>query len=171
MNVSKRKHEPSEIIFWSIALPGFGQLLNRKYAKGFLLITLEVLINVKGNINLIIMYSFLGEMEGAIQHGNFLWVMFYPCVYLFAIWDAFRDSLEQIKPYSYLPFVFSAYFGTIGVIYSVRLDWIGPVFLPILSMILGLLIGGIIMKILRRIQKQSKTPDEKQRSSQKSNYT
>jgi hypothetical protein len=36
---------------WSIALPGFGQLLNGKFLKGLLLIGLEVLINVQSNFN------------------------------------------------------------------------------------------------------------------------
>jgi len=36
---------------WSIALPGFRQLLNGKFLKGLLLIGLEVLINVQSNFN------------------------------------------------------------------------------------------------------------------------
>ncbi len=35
-----------EKLFWSIALPGFGQLLNGKYLKGGLFIFLEFLINI-----------------------------------------------------------------------------------------------------------------------------
>lgn len=38
-----------EALLCSIALPGFGQLLNRKYTKGFVLILLELLVNVLGN--------------------------------------------------------------------------------------------------------------------------
>jgi len=142
--ISKR----GEVLLWSIALPGFGQLLNKKYFKGFILITLEVIVNVKGRINIVIMNSFLGEMEKAIQEADFLWLMFYPCLYLFAIWDAYRDAGANKYPYLYIPFVFSAYFGTLGVIYSTRIKifgfLIGPVFLPILSMIIGFLIGQII---------------------------
>ena len=142
-----------EVLFWSIALPGFGQLLNRKYFKAFILITLEFMINVKGKINIVIVHSFLGEMQKAIDKADFLWLMFYPCIYLFAIWDAYRDAGGGTKPFSYLPFVFSAYLGTIGVIYSTRFFvlgfLIGPIFLPIISMIIGYVIGLFIKKILQ----------------------
>ena len=33
-----------EKLLWSIALPGLGQLLNKKYAKGIMVIFLELLI-------------------------------------------------------------------------------------------------------------------------------
>lgn len=144
----------SEVLFWSIAFPGFGQLLNQKYFKGFILIALEFIINVKGKINLVIFHSFLGEIQIAIDQADFLWLMFYPCIYLFAIWDAYRDAGGGQQPHSYFPFVFSAYFGTIGVIYSTRLKLfgylIGPVFLPIICMIIGVVIGQMIRRVLRK---------------------
>ncbi len=142
-----------EVLFWSIALPGFGQLLNRKYLKGLLFVALEFIVNVKGKINAIIMYSFLGEMDKAVASADYLWVMFYPCLYLFAIWDAYRDAGEQVQPFTFLPFVFAAYLGTIGVIYSPILTiqglLIGPVFLPIIGMISGVFVGLLLKKILR----------------------
>src|SRR5690625_1116364 len=152
-NHIKKKDKRSEVLFWSIALPGFGQLLNRKYFKALILVILEVLINVKGKINVVIVHSFLGNMQKAIDEADFLWLMFYPCIYLFAIWDAYRDAGGGTKPFSYLPFVFSAYLGTIGVIYSTRFFvlgfLIGPIFLPIISMIIGYVIGLFIKKILQ----------------------
>lgn len=145
-----------ELILWSIAFPGFGQLLNRKYVKGFIFVVLEVIINVKGNINGIIIHSFLGEIDEAIASANYLWVLFYPCIYLFAMWDAYKDA-GVTRPFSYLPFVLSAYLGTLGVIYSSKLrlfDYlIGPVFLPIIMMTIGALIGKWIQK---RIMKKAK---------------
>ena len=38
---------PKEVLLWSIAFPGFGQLLNGKYFKGIMLILLEVIINIQ----------------------------------------------------------------------------------------------------------------------------
>lgn len=38
-----------EKLLWSIALPGFGQLLNGKYLKEILLIVLEFSINVQSH--------------------------------------------------------------------------------------------------------------------------
>lgn len=153
MDNLRKKNKRSEVIFWSIALPGFGQLLNQKYFKAFVLVLLEIIINVKGNINLVIVKSFLGEMEEAISQADYLWLMFYPCVYLFAIWDAYRDAGGRAHSFMFLPFVFSAYFGTIGVIYSSRFTifgyLIGPIFLPIITMIIGFIVGLAIRGIMR----------------------
>lgn len=47
-----------EALLWSIALPGFGQLLNKKHIKGILFIVLEFLINMGANFNEGIRLSF-----------------------------------------------------------------------------------------------------------------
>jgi len=52
-----------EKLLWSIALPGFGQLLNGKYIKGVLLISLEFLVNVKSNFNEVIISSFRWDIS------------------------------------------------------------------------------------------------------------
>lgn len=144
-----------EVLLWSIALPGFGQLLNRKYLKGFLLVGLEFLINIMGNFNHIIILSFLGNIEGAIEKTNYLWLMFYPCLYFFAIWDAYRDAGGGEKPFAYIPFVFSAYFVTVGLIFSpvftIFNTLIGPMWLPILFLPIGVAVGTMIRWILLKI--------------------
>ncbi|WP_026573039.1 hypothetical protein [Bacillus sp. UNC438CL73TsuS30] len=141
-----------EMLFWSIALPGFGQLLNGKYLKGLLFVGLEFLINVKAHFNTIIMLSFQGEIVKAIQVTNYQWLMFYPCLYFFAMWDAWKDAGGGKDRYSFMPFVFAAYFVTVGCMYSNTLKLfgvlIGPVWLPILFMIPGLFIGMVIRKII-----------------------
>ena len=109
---------PYEKLLWSIALPGFGQLLNGKYIKGILFILLEIFINVQANFNEIIMLSFQGDIEKAIVQADYQWLMFYPCLYFYAMWDAFKDGGGGKDPFSFLPFVFSAYFVTVGCIYS-----------------------------------------------------
>jgi TM2 domain-containing membrane protein YozV len=84
-----------EKVLWSIAIPGFGQFLNEKYIKGIVLILLELIINVKANINTLIVLSFYGQTELAVQQADYQWLMFYPCVYIYSIWDAYRDSREM----------------------------------------------------------------------------
>jgi len=143
-----------EKLFWSIALPGFGQLLNKKYVKGILFILLEILINVEGNLNEVIIYSFQRKIDSAIDSADYGWIMFYPCVYLFAMWDAFKDAGGGQSPFAFLPFVFAAFISTIGVIYSAKLPifgvlW-GPVFLPILFIVIGLIVGNVIKYFLLR---------------------
>ncbi|RPK00182.1 hypothetical protein [Priestia endophytica] len=142
-----------EKLLWSIALPGFGQLLNGKYIKAIVFIFLELFINIQGNFNTVILLSFHGKIEEAIQQTNYGWLMFYPCLYFFAMWDAYRDDGRGKDRYAFLPFVFAAYFVTIGLIYSTNLKLFGvlfgPVWLPMLSVIPGVVIGLFLKGLFR----------------------
>lgn len=143
-----------EALFWSIALPGFGQLLNGKLIKGIVFIAMEILINVQANFNLAIISSFQGDILLSIEQIDFQWLMFYPCLYFFAMWDAFKDAGGGKDQYAFLPFVFCAYFVTLGLIYSTKLKLfgvlIGPVLLPMLFVIPGLAVGFLLKAILDR---------------------
>jgi hypothetical protein len=123
-----------ERIFWSIAFPGFGQFLNGKYIKGITFIILELVINVRANFN-----------------AEIGWLMFYPCIYFFAMWDAFKDNGGGKHPLTFLPFAFCAYSVTVGLMYYSKIEIahhnLGPVFLPMLFVIPGILIG-LLLKIL-----------------------
>ncbi|OGO77926.1 MAG: hypothetical protein A2Y23_04210 [Clostridiales bacterium GWB2_37_7] len=146
-------------VLWSIAIPGFGQLLNKKYIKGIVLILLEFIINVKANINTLIVLSFYGQTELAVEQADYRWLMFYPCVYIYSIWDAYRDSRENVPPLLSIPFAISAYVETIGVIYSktFRINGVllGPIFLPMICIFVGLGLGFIIRSlIIKEIQKR-----------------
>jgi hypothetical protein len=144
----------TEKILWSIAFPGFAQLLNGNWIKGIVFIGLEFLINVQANMNTAILASFHGETLQAVQLTNYQWLMFYPCVYMFAMYDGYRDAIEGDSPFTFLPFVFAAYFGTIGVIYSplVKIGGVilGPIWLSILFLILGAFIGAGLRRIAVR---------------------
>lgn len=143
-----------EKLLWSIALPGFGQILNQKYIKGILFIFLEFLVNIQSNLNEAIISSFHGNIEIAIVQINYRWLMFYPCLYFFSMWDAVKDAngSEKISPFLFLPFVFAAYFVTAGLIYSTKVKLfgilLGPIFSPILFVIPGVLIGLVIKKLI-----------------------
>jgi hypothetical protein len=143
-----------ETLMWSIALPGLGQFLNKKYIKGIVLLAAEILINVQANFNEVIILSFHGDITTAVQHADYQWLMFYPCLYFFAIWDAFKDAGGGKTPYLFLPFVCAAYFVTVGLIYSSKLHifgvLLGPVWLPMLFMIPGGVVGFLIYNILNR---------------------
>ncbi|HLR08954.1 MAG TPA: hypothetical protein VK136_06785 [Bacillota bacterium] len=155
-----KKSKALEVLMWSIALPGFGQLLNRKWIKGIILIILEFVINVLGNFNWIIILSYHGKIQEAIAETNYLWLMFYPCLYFFAIWDAYKDAGGGRKPFAFLPFVFSAYMTTIGLIFSADFKlfgvFIGPIWLPILSLPVGLALGAGIRWLLLKKYKKNK---------------
>ncbi|MHC5531495.1 hypothetical protein [Priestia megaterium] len=143
-----------ERILWSIALPGFGQILNGKLLKGILLIALEFMINLNSHFNEIIRLSFIGEIEDSITQTNYQWLMFYPCIYFFAMWDAFKDAGGGKEPYSYLPFVFSACFVTLGIMYSTNIKLfgivLGTVWFPMICVIPGLIIGFSLKNIIKK---------------------
>lgn len=149
-----------EKLLWSVALPGFGQLLNGKYIKGILLLFLEFLINIQSNFNEVIVLSFRGHIASAIQETNYEWLMFYPCFYLFAAWDAYRDDMGNKKPHLFLPFVFAAFFVTLGLIYSQNLKIVGILLGPVWSGMLGLIpgfgIGFLLKLILDRVYEKDK---------------
>jgi hypothetical protein len=148
-----KKDKIIESILWSIALPGFGQILNGRLIKGFLFIALEVVINVGANFNEVIRLSFMGQIDAAISQTNYQWLMFYPCLYFFAMYDAFKDAGGGKEPFSYLPFVSSAFLVTVGVMYSTKAKvfgiLLGTVWFPMLCVIPGLIIGFSLKKILK----------------------
>jgi hypothetical protein len=92
----------------------------------------------------VILHSLQGNIREAIEATNYQWLMFYPCLYMFAMWDAYKDAKGKTLPFSYLPFAFGAYFVTIGLLFSSSLKLgqilLGPVWIPIL--IPGLLAGN-----------------------------
>ncbi|HEX6922181.1 MAG TPA: hypothetical protein VF149_00030 [Bacillales bacterium] len=143
-----------EKLFWSIALPGFGQLLNGQLLKGFVLIALEFLVNVNAHFNMAILHSFHGDIEAAAAVTNYGWLMFYPCLYFFAMWDAYRNSGRNMSPFTFFPFAFSAFFVTVGLIYSNTFTiagvLLGPVWFPMLCVIPGVAVGFLLKGICTR---------------------
>src|SRR5690606_41018458 len=85
------------MLLWSIALPGFGQLLNKKYIIGIVLLLLEITVNIQSNLNEVIVLSFQGDISTAVEKTNYQWLMFYPCLYFFAMWDAFKDAKGETR--------------------------------------------------------------------------
>ncbi|WP_423798306.1 hypothetical protein [Neobacillus sp. SAB-20_R2A] len=152
---------PKEKLLWSIALPGFGQLLNGKYLKGIIFISLEFLINGQSHFNELILLSFIGEIERAIDKTEYQWLMFYPCVYFFAMWDSFKDAGGGKEPYSFLPFVLCAFFVTVGLIYSAKVKLfgfsLGTVWFPMLCVIPGVVIGIVLKALLKKAKFFSKS--------------
>ncbi|EWG12690.1 hypothetical protein [Cytobacillus firmus] len=152
-----KKLSKLEAVFWSIALPGFSQLLAGQLWKGTLFVVLEFIINVYSHFNSAIMFSFMGEIDKAVHVLNYQWLMFYPCLYMFAMWDAYRSAMPENEELSFLPFVFSAYFVTVGLMYSTKLKlfgiFLGPVFLPMIFVIPGVLTGLLIRWLILKWRK------------------
>ena len=141
-----------EALLWSIAFPGFGQFLNGKYVKGIVLLLLELLVNIMANFNLVIISSFHGDIHKAVSEANLQWLMFYPCIYFFAMWDAYKDAGGGKEHYSFLPFAITAYFVTLGIIFSAKIKLfgvlLGPLWLPMLGAIPGIVVGLALKKVI-----------------------
>ncbi|MGG5254712.1 DUF5683 domain-containing protein [Neobacillus sp. SM06] len=98
MRQSHDYKSPLAAMFWSAVLPGFGQLYNKEYMIGFVLIGLEFLINSQAKLNLAIVYSFHGDFKQAHDIINYQWGMFYPSFYCFSLWQAYNHAKShQLK--------------------------------------------------------------------------
>ncbi|ERI91904.1 hypothetical protein HMPREF1982_02947 [Clostridiales bacterium oral taxon 876 str. F0540] len=90
---------PFVIAAWSVIFPGMGHLLLSKYLRGFFLFIWEVFINYKAHINLLILYSFIGDFEKAKSVVDIQWMSLYVPTYIFAIWDSYRTTVDLNHAY------------------------------------------------------------------------
>lgn len=158
--------EKSERILWSISFPGFGQILNGQILKGIIFITLEFMVNIMSNLNMSIIYSLQGNINAAINNTDYYWLMFYPCIYMFSMWDAYKNIDNDSSYFMFLPFAFAAIFSTIGVAWSSTFRvfgfLLGPVWLPIIAILLGCAFGLLVKEYLIIFKKPSKTINSEQ---------
>ncbi|MBL0387286.1 hypothetical protein JJB07_11550 [Tumebacillus sp. ITR2] len=80
--------------WWSAAFPGFGHIMLCRYFKGVLLVIWELFINVHAHLNEAIVFSFTGQFQMAKQVLDNTWFLLYGPVYLYAIWDSYRSTME-----------------------------------------------------------------------------
>ncbi len=85
---------PYIIAWWSAAFPGMGHLLLSKYLRGFLLFIFEIIVNLKAHINTAIFYSFTGRFEPAKNTLDKRWLILYCSLYIFAVWDSYRTTVD-----------------------------------------------------------------------------
>jgi hypothetical protein len=88
---------PYIIACWSVAFPGFGHLLLSKYIRGALLLIWEIFINQQTKLNSAMVYSFIGDIESAKAVLSPRLLYLYIPVYLFAIWDSYRTTVDLNK--------------------------------------------------------------------------
>lgn len=85
--------------FFSFSFPGFGNLMQQRLIKGFILIIWEIFINTKAHINLGIFYSLTGEFEKSKEILDEKWLILYCGIYFYAIWDSYRSTVDMNKLY------------------------------------------------------------------------
>ncbi|MBU8729624.1 hypothetical protein KM915_06090 [Cytobacillus oceanisediminis] len=90
---------PYIIAMWSVMFPGYGHLLLNKYLRGFSLVIWELFINQSIHLNSAMVYSFIGEIEKAKEVLGVRYMHLYIPVYIFAIWDSYRTTVDMNKIY------------------------------------------------------------------------
>lgn len=90
---------PWVVAFFSFSYPGFGHLMQHRYAPAITLILWETFINTSAKINLGILYSLTGEFEKAKEVLDERWLIFYLGIYIFGIWDSYRSTVDLNKQY------------------------------------------------------------------------
>ncbi|MCM3243277.1 hypothetical protein M3598_11020 [Cytobacillus oceanisediminis] len=90
---------PYIIAMWSVMFPGYGHLLLNKYLRGFSLVIWELFINQSIHLNSAMVYSFIGEIEKAKEVLDVRYMHLYIPVYIFAIWDSYRTTVDMNKIY------------------------------------------------------------------------
>jgi hypothetical protein len=93
------KRNPITIACWSMAFPGFGHLLLNKYLRGYALILWEMFINQKIHLNLAMVHTFNGQFQAARDVLDPKFMSLYIPVYIFAIYDSYRTSVDLNKIY------------------------------------------------------------------------
>lgn len=86
---------PWVVAWWSVALPGFGHLLLSKYFRGTALILWEFIVNTNAHLNTAILYTFSGRFDLARHALDLRWLMLYPPVFLFAVYDSYRSTVDM----------------------------------------------------------------------------
>lgn len=131
--------------FFSILMPGFGQIYNQQFIKGIIFVILEHYDNVSGKINDAIHLDFNGAHQQALEIVNYGGMMFYPGFYVYAVWDAWYYAKQGAnKKTTAIPFLIGGFIGEFGAIYAPKLTF--PTLTVGLSMIIPMIIGMIIFR-------------------------
>ncbi|GGN55518.1 MULTISPECIES: hypothetical protein [Oceanobacillus] len=83
--------------WWSAAFPGCGHLLLSKYLRGYSFFFWEIIVNNMSHLNLAIVYSFTGNFQMAREVLEPRVLLLYLPVYIFAIWDSYRTTVDLNK--------------------------------------------------------------------------
>lgn len=90
--MDKEYKSPVAAMLWSFALPGFGQLYNRDYFIGVILLIIEFSTNLFSHLNLSILHTFHAELKNAHDVVNFEHGLFYPSIWAYSMWQAYNRA-------------------------------------------------------------------------------
>lgn len=82
---------------WSSLLPGFGHIYNMKGVKSIIILGWALAIINFSHVNDGIILTFTGNFLKAREIVDYQWLMFFPSIYIFSIWDSYNDAVEMNK--------------------------------------------------------------------------
>jgi hypothetical protein len=148
-----------EAVAWNLFFPGLAQItVTKRLGKGVFFFLLILLININARINEIVILSLKGETQRAVGVTDYQWLLFYSCLYFFALWEGYRECGGINEQYAFIPFVFSGYMTTIGIVFSPSIHLsgflLGPLWLPVIVAVISFLIGMLLRTILLKLLKK-----------------
>lgn len=88
---------PLVAVWWAMSFAGFGQMMVGSYVKGYVLVLLEIIINIHAKLNMAIIYSFTGQFELAKEVVDNRWLLGYVLVYVYGVWDSYNLTVNTNK--------------------------------------------------------------------------
>ncbi|SMC74876.1 hypothetical protein [Sporomusa malonica] len=88
---------PLVAVWWAMSFAGFGQMMVGSYVKGYVLVILEIIINMQSHLNLAIVYSFTGRFEMAKEVLDTRWLLGYVLIYVYGVWDSYNLTVNTNK--------------------------------------------------------------------------
>lgn len=88
---------PLIAVWWAMSFAGFGQMMVGSYVKGYVLVLLEIIINMQAKLNMAILYSFTGQFDLAKEVVDNRWLLGYVLVYVYGIWDSYNLTVNTNK--------------------------------------------------------------------------
>ncbi len=89
-----QKRRPFNSIIWSLFIPGLGHLYVHRIPTGFFLSIWSIASIYFSRALVAIHYTVLGEFSMAVSVIDPEWFLFLPSIYLYAVYDAYRLTVE-----------------------------------------------------------------------------
>lgn len=93
------KRNPVMAIIWSLFIPGLGQLYIHRIVTAFFVIVWCVVFFYYSHGLEAVSLLFLGEIEKATSTVKSEWLLFFPSLYGFSVYDAYINTVENNKLY------------------------------------------------------------------------
>jgi len=91
------RREPYMAILWSLFVPGLGQLYVHRIITAFFVLVWAVVFFYYSHVLEAISLLFLGEIDKATSVLKPEWLLFFPSVYGFSVYDSYINTVENNK--------------------------------------------------------------------------